>query len=371
MRVKKQLLIGILILVCCLCGCANNRQTTQTESAEPSSETAREIEKQQAEEEVQSASGSIFAMDTYMNLACYGDQAQEALDAAIAEIERLDQLLSVGDAGSEISILNRQQEGSLSEDSLIMVKEALRIYETTEGAFDITIYPMMELWGFTTGEHTVPDETSVQETLLLVGSDRLVLDEDNATLTLSEGQGIDLGGIAKGYTSDRLEEIFAEYDLVSAMVSLGGNVYCYGSKTDGTPWRCGIQDPNYEQDGSMMLGVLEVEDEAVITSGAYERNFTDENGTFYHHILDPSDGYPANRGLISVTVVSKNGMMADALSTACYVMGLDKSISYWNTYGDDFDLILMTEDNEVYVTAPLAQRFTSDYPVHVIEKEAS
>jgi thiamine biosynthesis lipoprotein len=251
-----------------------------------------------------------------------------------------------------------------------MIREAMSLTETTGGAFDMTIYPLMELWGFTTGDFGVPAEEELESLLSSVGSDRLTLDETNSTLTLGENQGIDLGGIAKGFTSDRLMEIFAEYDLVSGVVSLGGNVQCYGTKPDGSLWRCGIENPLEPDDTSSLLGILSVDGQAVITSGAYERYFVDEDtGETYHHILDPKTGYPANNGLISVTIVSDSGLLADGLSTACYVMGLEDSIQYWENYGENFDLILMTEDGEVYITQPLVESFTSDYPTYVITKE--
>jgi thiamine biosynthesis lipoprotein len=342
------------------------------ETAEPIS-TAEESEAVSAvteQAEVPSVTGEIFAMDTYMTITCYGEQCQEALDASLEEIQRLDDLLSVGNASSEISILNTQGVGSLSADTLVMIREAMSLTETTGGAFDMTIYPLMELWGFTTGNFGVPAEEELETLLASVGSDRLTLDEATSTLTLGENQGVDLGGIAKGFTSDRLMEIFAEYDLVSGVVSLGGNVQCYGTKPDGSLWRCGIENPLEPDDTSSLLGILSVDGQAVITSGAYERYFVDEEtGETYHHILDPKTGYPANNGLISVTIVSDSGLLADGLSTACYVMGLEDSIQYWQDYGEDFDLILMTEEGEVYVTEPLAESFTSDFPTYIITKE--
>jgi thiamine biosynthesis lipoprotein len=250
-----------------------------------------------------------------------------------------------------------------------MVKQAIEVEDTTDGAFDITVYPLMELWGFTTGDFKVPTKDQLQLALELVGGSRIILDEQNGTITLDDGQGIDLGGIAKGFTSNRLMEIFAEYDLVSGMVSLGGNVECYGTKPDGSLWKCGIINPLEPDDITSLLGVVSIANKAVITSGAYERYFEDEEtGETYHHILNPQTGYPANNGLISVSVVSENGMLADALSTACYVMGLDESIQYWQQYGNDFDLILMTEDKEVYVTEPLSDSFSSNFKTQIISK---
>jgi thiamine biosynthesis lipoprotein len=335
------------------------------------SEAVSQVTEAAEEAEIPSATGEIFAMDTYMTITCYGTQCQAALDAALVEIQRLDDLLSVGNTDSEISIINTQGSGTLSPETLEMVEAAMDLSTQTQGAFDITIAPLMALWGFTSGNFSVPETAELQALLDCVGSEKLTLQEATATLTLGAGQGIDLGGIAKGYTSGRLMEIFAEYDLVSGVVSLGGNVQCYGTKPDGSLWRCGIQDPLNPDDTSNLLGILSVENRAVITSGAYERYFVDDaTGETYHHILDPKTGYPVHAGLISVTVVSENGMLADGLSTACYVMGLEESVNYWKKYGTDFDLILMTEDGEIYVTEPLADAFTSDYPTHVIAKEA-
>lgn len=216
-----------------------------------------------------SASADVFAMDTYMTISTYGDRCEEALETAVTEIERLDALLSVGNADSEISRINADGSGTLSADTQIMVEQALEIWRTTGGAFDITVYPIMQAWGFTTGDYKVPSKSELQALLETARSEKLTL--DGSELTLGSGQGIDLGGIAKGYTSDRLMEIFKAYDLKAGVVSLGGNVQCCGTKPDGSLWRCGIRDPNAPDDPNALLGVVSVADRAVITSGAYER----------------------------------------------------------------------------------------------------
>ena len=340
------LFLALLLTTCLLTGCGAG--TTVEEAAAP-----------------EQASANIFAMDTYMSITCYGARCEEALAAAEAEIVRLDALLSVGSEESEISRINTSGSGLLSSDTAAMVETALSVWQDTDGAFDITIYPLMELWGFTTKDFQVPASDELQALLALCGSEKLTYED--GTLTLAEGQGIDLGGIAKGYTSGRLMEIFAEYELDSALVSLGGNVHCYGSKPDGSLWRCGIQDPLNPEDKSSYIGIVSISGKAVITSGAYERYFTDEaTGQTYHHILDPETGYPADSGLISVSVVSDDGTLADALSTACYVMGLDRSLEYWKSRSTDFDLILMTDDGSLYITGGLKDCFTSSLDFTVI-----
>lgn len=315
-----------------------------------------------AEEE--SATLELFAMDTYMTLSCSGPGAEEALAEAKAELLRLDALLSTGSENSEIARINRDGNGCLSPESLAMVQQALTLWEDTDGAFDITIYPLMELWGFTGDSPARPTEEEREALLPLCSSSLLTLEESR--LTLTEGQGIDLGGIAKGYASTRLMGLFRSRGITSAVVSLGGNVQALGSKPDGSPWRCGIRDPFHPENPDSFLGIVSIRDQAVITSGAYERNFTDEaDGETYHHILDPKTGMPAESGLISVTVVSSDGCLADGLSTACYVMGAERSLAYWQQHSDRFDLILMDETGQVTITAGLEDCFESCYPLTV------
>jgi len=313
----------------------------------------------------------VFAMDTYMSVTGYGGNAQTAVDEAIEEIRRIDDLLSTGNPDSEISLLNRNGEGRMSEEGYTLVKRAVEIGDMTDGAMDITIYPLMKLWGFAGGECHVPSDEDIASTLENVDYRRIHTEDDGESggrVQLGEGQEIDLGGIAKGYTSSRIMDIFSKYDLVAGAVSLGGNVQFYGAKADGSSYRCAIKDPNNPDDSNCMLGVLEAEDTAIITSGGYERNFMDKvTGNFYHHIMDPKTGRSADGGLISVTIVSKDGTLADALSTAVYVMGTDEGIRLWREHRDVFDMILMDDARTVYVTDGISKNFKSDYETRVIQ----
>ncbi|MGN0294834.1 MAG: FAD:protein FMN transferase [Lachnospiraceae bacterium] len=361
----KKLLMYIMLLMLVLAGCGANGSSGSTESDRNPS-AAEESEGAETTE----AQKEIFAMDTYMTLTGCGLRSQEAVDAAAVEIERLDEMLSVGNENSEIAQINRNGCGKISEDTEIMLEEAVSLYQTTQGAFDITIYPLMEAWGFTTQNYQVPETEVLEELLKAVDASAVQYDSQSKEVVLENGQGIDFGGIAKGYASGRVMQIFEEYGLVSGMVSLGGNVQCYSSKTDGTPWRVGISNPGAGEDGADLLGIVSVTDKAVITSGGYERYFTDpETGKTYHHILDPSTGYPADSGLISVTIVSGNGMLADGLSTAVFIMGREKAADYWRQYGDEFEMILMADDGTVSVTEGLEDSFTTEFPLSVIKRE--
>jgi len=372
MKRKYRYVCGIIsiMLAALLAGCSDNAwiaESTAAQSAdttERSADAAAQSSDTAAQESELQASRDVFAMDTYMTVTCYGTRCEEAADAAVAEIRRLDELLSAGDPDSETGQLNSHKEGKISKDSQIMIDKSIDLWDQTGGAFDITVYPVMDLWGFTDGDYRVPDSGELEQILQAVDSGQLQLSGD--TVKLGKDQGIDLGGIAKGYTSDRIMEIFEEYELTAGLVSLGGNVQLYGSKPDGSPWKCGIRDPLNAEDESALMGVLRAENCAVITSGGYERFFEDDEGNTYHHIIDPRTGYPADNGLISVTIVSASGMLADGLSTACFVLGAEGAAEYWRNSEEDFEMILMDSDKQVYITEGLKDSFSTGYAIHVI-----
>ena len=174
---------------------------------------------------------------------------------------------------------------------------------------------------------------------------------------------MDFGGIAKGYASERVMERYRECDITSGMVSLGGNVQVLGEKPDGSAWRVGIQDP--EGTRGEQVAVLEVTDCAVVTSGGYERYF-EEDGNTYIHILDPVTGYPAERDLASVTVISEDGTLADALSTALYIMGFDDAVSYWRAHEGEFETVLITDQGTIFVTEGIYEHLSSEREVMVV-----
>lgn len=329
----------------------------------------------------------FFAMDTYMTVTAYGENAAEATEAAEAEVNRLDAMLSTGNEDSEISGLNSKGRAVLSEEAGSLVERGLAMYAATEGCFDIAIYPIMAAWGFTDQNYRVPTDEELKELLPLTDASRISCHDAESkkgepgveVSFQKDGMAIDLGGIAKGYTSSKIMDIYREHGVTSGMVSLGGNVQVLGTKPDGSNWRVAVQDPGADdiaaEDGASAdsgedsaaagtetqtyLGILEAADMAIITSGAYERNFT-QSGKLYHHIIDPKTGKPADSGLRSVTIVSKDGTLADALSTSLYIMGKEKAIDYWHEHKDQFDFILMDKENELYVSEPIAEQFISE-----------
>ncbi len=310
-----------------------------------------------------SCTEQLFAMDTFMSFTAYGRECEEAVSEAVSEVKRLDALLSAQDTSSEVAEINRAKRGTLSEDTLAVFERAMDIYEETGGLFDFTIYPLMKLWGFPTREYHVPAEEEIQAVLPQVDASGVRRNGDG--IVLGEEQEIDFGGIAKGYASSRIMEIFRSHGITSGMVSLGGNVQVLGRRPDQSRWQVGIQNPGGAQ--GEVLAVVEAEDQAVITSGGYERYF-EENGNTYIHILDPRTGYPANGDLISVTVVSEDGTLADALSTSLYIMGYKDAVKYWQEHWAEFDMVLVMEQGELYVTEGLRDRFRSEEDYTILTK---
>ena len=341
------------LLAVCLCasallvGCGQKT----ADKSETSSESAQNQSK-----DIQEASRDVFAMDTYMTVTAYGENAEVAVDAAQAEIERLDALLSTGDADSEIAKLNADGSAELSEDAGYLTERALELYQKTDGAFDIAIYPVMEAWGF-------PTQNTLDQLLPLTDAGNISYDKETKKISFGvEGMKIDLGGIAKGYTSSRIMDIYKDNGITSGLVNLGGNVQALGTKTDGTKWKIAVQSPDDTED---YLGILSVQDKAVITSGGYERYF-EQDGVTYHHIIDPKTGYPAESGLVSVTIVSEDGTLADGLSTSLFIMGKEKAADFWREHKDDFDAILMSDDGTLYVTEGLENDFSTERTVEII-----
>lgn len=302
-------------------------------------------------------SGSFFAMDTYMTFTVYDDSArnaQAALKQAEERIHALEGLWSVTDESSDLYAVNHGggQPVKVQEDTEGLLSFALEMAKETDGALEPTLYPVLTAWGFTTDENQIPPADQIGSLLETVGYDRVMLAGD--TVTLEDGMMFDPGAVGKGYAGDEAEQILKENGITSALLDIGGNIQAVGVKPDGSDWRLGIRSPFGEGNG--ILGVLRISDSAVVTSGNYERYFIGKDGVRYGHIIDPATGYPVNNGLASVTVIAGEGKLCDALSTALFVMGAEQAVSYWETRRD-FDMLLVTEDGEIYVTEKIKGRF--------------
>ena len=339
-----------IIAVCLmsLTGCAASESSSTVQSE--SSTAAHDID--------------LFAMDTYMNLRAYGDKADEALKAASEKIQSLEHTLSVTEENSDIwKINNSGGEGAeVSEDTITLIKAAKEYGAATDGALDITVYPVLKEWGFTTGEYRIPSEARIEELLKKV--DYTQIDVSGTSVGIPDEVQIDLGALAKGYTGDKVMEELRSRGVESAIISLGGNVQALGTKPDGSPWSVAVVDP-YTPGTDMCI--VKVSGKAVITSGNYERYFTGEDGKDYWHIIDPADGYPADNGIVSATIISDSGLMCDALSTALFALGTEKAEEYWRAHGG-FEMILVTDDKRILYTEGISDTFSniSAMPAEVI-----
>ena len=303
----------------------------------------------------------FFAMDTVMTINAYGSKSESAVKAAQNEINRLDKLLSVQKENSEIFKLNQSKKMTVSEDTLTLITRSKEIYTLTDGAFDISCEPLIREWGFYSGlENKVPSKKAIETALEGVGAEHIKIKD--STVTLDDNTSLDLGGIAKGYASHKAAEILKDNGVTSALMSLGGNVRAVGSKPDGESWSVAVTNPD---DNSKSIGTLKISDKAVVTSGGYQRYF-EENGQTYHHIIDTKTGYPANSGLKSVTIVSDDDALADALSTALFVMGLEKSGKFYSENSSLFGAVFITNKGEIYVTDNLKDSFMSEQGFEVI-----
>ena len=296
-----------------------------------------------------------FTLDTVVTLTAYQSGAQDTLNSAFTRIAQIEDEMSVQKPDSEIARLNAKGTAKLTDDVCFVLKKGLDVAALSGGAFDPTVLPLTRLWGFDdeTKEKKVPSADKIDKARALVDYKKVKLSEKTGTVDLPKGMGVDLGGIAKGYAADEAWRIFREAGVKSAILDLGGNIVAVGSRADGKPWRIGIRDPRAQSD-SAYYAVLSLSDEAVVTSGDYERYFV-EDGVRYHHIFDTKTGRPAQSGVISATIVAKDSTMADALSTAVFVLGAEKGLALIASM-EDTEALVVTSDKKVYATSGIRER---------------
>lgn len=313
---------------------------------------------------------TAFGMNTEISCKVYGNHARKVANSIIVKIKRLENKLSRYKANSEIGKLNKSAgKGAvkISTETYVVLSSAIQYSKITEGLFNIMVCPLVELWDY---KHAmdIPEELRIRQVMSLVDYHDLELDMSNKTAKFRKpDQSIDLGAIGKGFASDCCIDLLKKKGIASAFINIGGNVSVLGNKPDGSPWRVGIRHP---RNSGSLIGAIEVFDKAVVTSGDYERYFVDSMGKRRHHILNPINGYPADSGLISVTVVAKSAMEADALSTAIFVAGIEKGLIFLEQ-SLGAEAVLMDQYQQVYITQGLERCFlcTEDIMVNVIGRE--
>lgn len=302
-------------------------------------------------------SGITYAMNTVIEQKWYGESADTVYTGMETKIREIESVLSLHLSQSEIAAINENagvQPVEVSQRTFDLLQWAKELSEQSDGAFDITIAPVVELWGITSDHPHVPTDEELAQAMALMGLEDLVLDEEACTAYLTRpGMAIDLGGIAKGWTADQLREYARELGAERGYVSLGGNLMIIGERPDGDPFKFGLRDP--QGDASTYLGTVTLEDGCTMaTTGGYERYF-EEDGIRYHHVLDPRTGYPADSDLLSVAVISKDGTLADYLSTTLFVQGLEAAKAAAGS--EDYALVMVDQENNVWISGSLRGNF--------------
>lgn len=311
---------------------------------------------------------SSIKLNTAVQITIYDSQDKSLLDDCLALCDKYELIFSRTDEESELYKLNHRISDSavsnqttetqptpyqingttntwhISEDLAALLSEGLSITKESDGAFDIAIAPLTSLWDFTAEDPKVPDDADIQNALPQCSSDGVTIDGQDITLPSDDIQ-FDVGAIAKGYIADRLKDFLVKKGVNSAIINLGGNVLCIGSKPDGTPFKVGIQKPFADRNETE--AIMDITGKSVVSSGIYERCFK-QDGKLYHHILNPKTGYPYDNGLISVTIISDQSVDGDALSTTCFALGLDEGLKFAEKKG--VQAVFITEDYELHYT---------------------
>ena len=296
----------------------------------------------------------VISMGTMITLKVLGRKARTAINRAKHYLKQLEGELSRFIPNSKVSLLNRyagEKGAFFSPNLLALIQKAIDISHASQGAFDITITPLMTLWNFKNANQP-PIKGDITQTLKLVDYKDIIIDIEKQIIKLAnKDQAVDLGGIAKGYAGDEIIKIFRLLGITSGFINLGGNVATLGLKEEDY-WQVGVNHPRQNK----ILGIIRVKDKTVVTSGDYERYFIDQKGQRYHHILNPITGYPADSGLMSVSIVADEGVLADALATSIMILGEDKGLQLLRTF-PHVEAVLIKDNLDVIVTEGLRPYF--------------
>lgn len=294
-----------------------------------------------------------FMLDTVVTIDIFDNEDTAVLDGCFEKIAEYEKIFSRTDSESELWAINHRTEDSVqvSEPVRELVERGLYYCELSDGALDITVAPLTDLWNIKQAK-TVPPEDKIAEAQKLCDYRAVSLSGNTLTFSNPHTQ-LDLGALAKGYIADKIKEYLLENGVSSAVINLGGNVLCVGNKVDGTPFRIGVQKP-FSRD---TVGTVTAENLSIVSSGVYERYF-EENGTLYHHILNPKTGYPYQNGLLSVTILSESSLDGDGFSTLLFSLGLDDGMALVNSL-ENIEAIFITEDGSLHYSDGAEKLFQS------------
>ncbi|HEX2938634.1 MAG TPA: FAD:protein FMN transferase [Ruminiclostridium sp.] len=301
-------------------------------------------------------SDSVYGMGTEIIQQIEGSSeysSSEIFEATYKRLREIESRLSFFLPDSTVSRLNKSggKETAIDSDTETVLRQARIVSKASGGAFDITAAPLISLWRKHRRAESVPPLNSIKKAMQKIDYSSIEININSAKI--KKGQMIDFGGIGKGYAADEIVKIYKKHGVRSAYINLGGNVLSLGKKRGGIEWSVGIQNPRAPRGDC--IGVIYLQDSSIVTSGDYERCYF-VDGIRYHHIIDTKSGFPAENALISATVVNPSSMLADAVSTAAFILGLEKGLdlisSFNNTQG-----VFITKDKDVYVTKGLKGYF--------------
>lgn len=306
------------------------------------------------QENTAATSRTVMMFGTVSRITLYDHATQENFDAALAALQAVDDLINRNREDSELGQVNARagrEPVSVSKELIDLLDVALHYASISDGAFDPTIGPLVDLWGIMTDHAHVPTEEEIQAVLPLVDWSLVEIDRVKNTVFLPlEGMSLDFGAIGKGYAADKVRDILAERGVESAIINLGGNVFVMGTKPDGTEWNIGLQDPFMERGEYFMT--VRASDETVVISGPYERYF-EQDGVIYHHLMDKRTGYPAATHITTAAVIGTSSAAADSLSTAVFVLGAEEGMELINSL-EGVDAVLLDESGNVYLSDGLS-----------------
>ena len=297
---------------------------------------------------LQKSSLSFQAMNTFVSVQTFGENSKNVNQKIKARLSELESLFSTTDSSSEIYKLNHSSEKSqVSSETYSLLSYSVKMAEIFNGHFNPALFPVIREWGFTTGNYHVPSQEKINFLLKKTDFSQIQFFDDNF-VQLQDSMSVDFGSVAKGFASDEIVKILSENNILSALIDFGGNIIAFGEKPDSSFWRIGIKNPF---GGEVSLAV-KVKNQMVITSGGYERFFTDENQKKYIHIFDGKTGFPVENEIESVTIICENGLYADTLSTALFIIGSENAVSFWRE-SKDFQMIILQKDGSILYTSPL------------------
>lgn len=307
----------------------------------------------------ESISDSRYIMGTIINIQLFGTKDQSLLEGSYEIIEQIEQLMSLTIESSMINEMN-QLEGhimeEIPEDMLYVLKKSIEFGDMSGGKFDISLEPVITLWGIGTDNPVIPSTDHLENALSRVDYRKIELDLNRRTLRMPENMSIDLGGIGKGFAADQVAEYLKSNGVKKAILNLGGNILVLGGKSDVTGFRVGVQDP-YGLTNEY-FGIIDLYDKALVTSGIYERNFSSE-GVLYHHILDVQTGYPVDNGVAGITVITEKSIDADGLSTVLFLEGVENGLKLVESL-EGVECLFVTKDKKVFTSSGLAVEIVKD-----------